>query len=159
MLSNKAAESEHVLLVLIHHIISDGASMRVMFRELAALYEGYVSGQPVTLPELPVQYADYAMWQREWLTGDALKQQLDYWTTRLSGAPDLLELPTDRPRSAAQRFRGASVLRVLPRALANDLRALGRGYRCTLFMVMPPAPDRIFHPPHLPTYASTLWAG
>ena len=130
------AESEHVLLVLIHHIISDGGSMRVMFRELAALYEGYVSGQPVTLTELPVQYADYAMWQREWLTGDALKQQLDYWTTRLSGAPDLLELPTDRPRSAAQRFRGASVLRVLPRALANDLRTLGRGYRCTLFMVM-----------------------
>ncbi|MEE8235305.1 MAG: amino acid adenylation domain-containing protein, partial [Gammaproteobacteria bacterium] len=132
----RIAESEHVLLVLIHHIISDGASMRVMFRELAASYEGHAAGQPVVLPDLPVQYADFAIWQREWLTGDALEQQLDYWTTRLSGAPDLLELPTDRPRSAAQRFRGAAVLRVLPRALANDLRALGRGHRCTLFMVM-----------------------
>jgi hypothetical protein len=70
------AESEHVLLVLIHHIISDGASMRVMFRELAASYEGHVSGQPVTLPELPVQYADFAIWQREWLSGDVLQQQL-----------------------------------------------------------------------------------
>ena len=132
----RIAESEHVLLVLIHHIISDGASMRVMFRELAALYEGHVSGQPLALPELPVQYADFAIWQREWLTGNVLEQQLDYWKTCLSGAPEVLELPTDRPRSAAQRFRGASVLRVLPRALANDLRAIGRAHRCTLYMVM-----------------------
>ncbi len=127
---------EHVMLVLIHHIVADGASMRVLFRELAALYEGERAGQSVELPALPVQYADYAVWQREWLDGDEQDRQAAYWHDQLEGLPPLLELPWDRPRSQAMRYRGASVLRVLPGGLADQLRQLGRAHGCTLFMVM-----------------------
>jgi len=130
------SDDEHILLVLIHHIVSDGASMRVLFRELAALYDAALSGTAAELPPLPVQYADFAVWQREWLDGVELQRQTDYWTTRLAGLPPLLELPWDRPRAAAMRYRGASVLRVLPQELADELRALGRAQGCTLFMVM-----------------------
>ena len=132
--------TEHVLLVLIHHIISDGASMRILFRELALLYEAAAAGDMSAgvsrLPPLDVQYPDFAAWQREWLSGEQLEQQLDYWTNKLKGAPPVLALPLDRPRSAALRFRGASVLRALPQRLAEDLRGLGRNNGATLFMVM-----------------------
>jgi len=129
----RIAEREHVMLVLIHHIVADGASMRVLFRELANLYDGYASGHDIALAPLPVQYADYSVWQREWLSGEELQQQLDYWVKRMAGAPPVLELPADRPRAAAQTFRGASVLRVLPEDLAEDLRSLARDNGCTLF--------------------------
>ena len=129
-------ESEHVLLVVTHHIVSDGASMRILFRELAAFYEARLAGDAAALPPLAVQYVDYAVWQRQWLDSDEIARQGHYWLQQLKGLPPLLELPWDRPRAAAQRFRGASVLRLLPPSLAGDLRALGRQQGCTLYMVM-----------------------
>ena len=97
-----------------HHIVSDGWSMGVLFRELSALYAAFREGGASPLPELPVQYADYAVWQRERLAGEVLERQLAYWRERLAGAPALLELPTDRPRPAVQ---------TLPRARRVALRA------------------------------------
>src|SRR3954464_5114260 len=97
---------DHVLLLSMHHIVSDGWSMGVLYRELSALYEAYREGRESPLTELPVQYADYAVWQREQLAGEVLDGQLAYWKERLGGAPELLELPTDHPRPAAQTHRG-----------------------------------------------------
>ena len=94
----RLGETEHVLLLTIHHIVSDGWSMGVFVRELAALYEAYVAGRPSPLQELPIQYADFAVWQREWFQGEVLEGQLSYWRQQLAGSPPLLELPTDRPR-------------------------------------------------------------
>jgi arthrofactin-type cyclic lipopeptide synthetase C len=97
----KLGEQEHVLLVTLHHIISDGWSMGVMVREFSALYRAYALGQDDPLAPLAVQYADYAVWQRRWLQGERQHAELEYWTQQLAGAPSLLELPTDRPRPAA----------------------------------------------------------
>jgi len=130
------SEAEHVLLVVVHHIVADGASMRILFRELASLYEERRGQGGVVLPDLPVQYVDYAMWQRRWLNSDELDAQSQYWLQQLKGLPPLLELPTDRPRAAAMRYRGASVLRVLPAGLAADLRRVSREHGSTLFMTM-----------------------
>ncbi|MFL5538401.1 MAG: condensation domain-containing protein, partial [Longimicrobiaceae bacterium] len=99
---------DHVLLLSMHHIVSDGWSMGVLSREVSALYAAYREGRESPLPELAVQYADYAAWQREHLRGEMLERQLSYWRERLAGAPELLELPTDHPRPAVQTFRGAS---------------------------------------------------
>ena len=87
-----------------HHIVSDGWSMGVLIREIGALYTAYVQDRPSPLPELAVQYADYALWQREWLRGEVLERQVAYWKEQLSGAPAALDLPTDRPRPAVQSF-------------------------------------------------------
>ena len=100
---------DHVLLLSMHHIVSDGWSMGVLFRELSALYEAYREGGESPLRALPVQYADYAVWQREQLEGEALDRQLSYWRERLSGAPELLELPTDHPRPPVRTHRGATI--------------------------------------------------
>ncbi|HEX8320472.1 amino acid adenylation domain-containing protein [Longimicrobium sp.] len=127
---------EHVLLMGIHHVISDGWSIGVLLRELAALYGACAGGGEPALPELPVQYADYAAWQRMHLRGDALERQLAYWRERMAGAPALLELPTDRPRPAVQTYRGALELVTLPDGLLERLRALGQGEGATLFMVL-----------------------
>ena len=89
-----------------HHIVSDGWSMGVFFRELALLYEAYCAGKPCPLPDLPIQYADFAQWQRHWLQGEVMEAHLSYWKRLLDGAPAILELPTDRPRPAVQTFRG-----------------------------------------------------
>ncbi|MGI9292095.1 MAG: condensation domain-containing protein, partial [Gammaproteobacteria bacterium] len=132
----RLSADEHILLVVIHHIVADGASMRILFKELAAFYEAELEGVTAVLEPLPVQYADFAVWQRNWLDGEELDRQVDYWASRLEGLPPLLELPWDRPRAAALRYRGASVLRVLPAHLADELRALGRAQGSTLFMVM-----------------------
>ncbi|HEX5723956.1 MAG TPA: condensation domain-containing protein, partial [Longimicrobiaceae bacterium] len=99
-------EESHVLLLSMHHIVSDGWSTGVFFRELSALYAAYREGRESPLPELGVQYADYAAWQREHLRGELLERQLSYWRERLAGAPELVELPTDHPRPAVQTFRG-----------------------------------------------------
>ncbi|HTN83814.1 MAG TPA: condensation domain-containing protein, partial [Sorangium sp.] len=96
----RLGEQEHVLVLTMHHIVSDGWSMGVLVRELGALYEAFSRGLPSPLPELPIQYADYAVWQRAWLSGEVLEAQLAYWKKQLSGAPPALELPTDRPRPA-----------------------------------------------------------
>ncbi|HYR12019.1 MAG TPA: condensation domain-containing protein, partial [Longimicrobium sp.] len=132
----RVADEEHVLLLCIHHIVSDGWSMGVLFRELGALYAAFARGEGDPLPPLPVQYADFAVWQREQLRGEVLDRQLSYWKERLAGAPALLELPTDRPRPPVQSPRGARERFDLPRALLDRLQALGRGEGATLYMVM-----------------------
>ncbi|HEX7242821.1 MAG TPA: amino acid adenylation domain-containing protein, partial [Longimicrobiaceae bacterium] len=126
----RAGEGEHALLVCLHHVVSDGWSMGVFFRELSALYAGS------RLPELPVQYADYADWQRAWLSDDVLRAQLGYWRERLAGMPPLLELPTDRPRPAVAGDRGGVVGLALSPGATQALRALARREGATLFTVL-----------------------
>ncbi|HEU0055102.1 MAG TPA: amino acid adenylation domain-containing protein, partial [Longimicrobium sp.] len=132
----RAADEEHVLLLCIHHIVSDGWSTGVLFRELGALYAAFARGEGDPLAPLPVQYADYAVWQRERLAGEVLDRQLAYWKERLAGAPALLELPTDRPRPPVQSHRGGRERLDLSRGLLDRLQALGRGEGATLYMVM-----------------------
>jgi hypothetical protein len=104
----KLGAREHVLVLVLHHIISDGWSMGVLVKELSYYYNQYAVGEAAPLAELEVQYADYAVWQREWLSGAVLEEQLSYWREQLGGAEGLLELPTDHVRPAVQSFRGAS---------------------------------------------------
>jgi amino acid adenylation domain-containing protein len=129
-------EQEQILLFTIHHIVSDGWSMGIFFRELSALYRAFCRGEPSPLPELPIQYADFAVWQREWLQGEVLERQLDYWKKQLKGAPELLELPIDHPRPAGQSFRGSNQFLVLSKALTEALKTLSRQEGCTLFMTL-----------------------
>ncbi|HEV7669747.1 MAG TPA: non-ribosomal peptide synthase/polyketide synthase [Thermoanaerobaculia bacterium] len=127
---------EHVVLATMHHIVSDGWSIEVLVREVTALYGAFAAGLPSPLPELPLQYADYAAWQRGWLQGEVLARELAYWRGRLGGAPGLLELPTDRPRPAVQSFRGAvEEVRFAPE-LAAEVRQLARRRSATVFMVL-----------------------
>ncbi|GEN10426.1 amino acid adenylation domain-containing protein [Myxococcus fulvus] len=128
-------EQEHVLLLTMHHIVSDGWSMGVLVRELGALYEGFASGLGVTLPALPVQYADFAQWQRDWLQGEVLEGQLAWWKQRLEGAA-VLELPTDRPRPAVVSARGAVVPVHLSRELSDAVLALAQREGTTPFMTL-----------------------
>ncbi|MFL5542599.1 MAG: amino acid adenylation domain-containing protein, partial [Longimicrobiaceae bacterium] len=132
----RLGDDDHVLLLGMHHVVSDGWSMRVLFRELSALYAAYQGGGESPLPELPVQYADFAVWQREQLRGQALDRQLAWWKERLAGAPALLELPTDHPRPAAQTYRGGRVPVELPPELLERLQALARAEGATLYMVV-----------------------
>jgi amino acid adenylation domain-containing protein len=132
----RLAPDEHVLLTCVHHAVADGWSSGVLWRDLAALYAAFSAGEPPALPPLPVQYADYAVWQREWLRGDTLDRQLAWWRGRLAGAPPRLELPLDRPRPAVQTHAGASEWLELPRDLRDAAVALGRGEGATLFMVL-----------------------
>jgi len=129
-------EEEHVLIVTMHHIVSDGWSIGILMRELAALYETFRLGRPSPLPELPIQYADYSLWQQEWLRGDVLQAELAYWKRQLAGIPALLEVPTDRPRSAVRSLRGASLRAVSPPGLLERLNALARSENSTLFMTL-----------------------
>ncbi|HEY9422995.1 MAG TPA: amino acid adenylation domain-containing protein, partial [Thermoanaerobaculia bacterium] len=129
-------EREQVLLLTMHHIVSDGWSMGVLVRELVALYRAFASGETSPLPELPVQYADFAVWQRRWLTGEVLAAALSHWREYLAGARPTLELPTDRPRPAVQSFRGATLPVSFPASLLQDLRQLARRRGTTLFMVL-----------------------
>ena len=132
----RLGSNEHVLLVTMHHIISDGWSQTVLLNELSALYEAAVAGRTSPLPELSIQYADFAEWQREWLTGELLDQQLEYWRNHLRGAPPSLELPTDRPRPALQSFNGARHSFVLSRDLSARLMELSRREDATPFMTL-----------------------
>ncbi len=129
-------EGEHAGLLTMHHIVSDLWSTGVFLRELSTLYSAFSRGEVPSLPELPVQYADYAHWQRSWLRDERLEAELDYWRRRLAGAPAVLELPTDRPRPAVQSFRGGRTLSLLPPELLRDLQALGRRHGATLFMTL-----------------------
>jgi aspartate racemase len=132
----RLAEDEHVLLLNMHHIISDGWSMGVFLRELAALYEACSTGKPASLSELPIQYADFAVWQREWLQGEVLDAQLAHWKRLLGDSPAVLELPTDHPRPATQTFRGARQPVVLPRHVSEGFKALSRHEGVTLYMAL-----------------------
>ena len=119
-----------------HHIASDGWSMGILVREVAALYAAFAAGRPSPLPELPVQYADFAVWQSSWLQGEVLEREIAYWRQQLAGLPPLLELPTDRPRPAVQSFRGATRPVRLPAGLTGQMEALARREGATLFMVL-----------------------
>ncbi|MFO1432623.1 MAG: amino acid adenylation domain-containing protein [Candidatus Competibacteraceae bacterium] len=130
-----AAES-HVLLLTIHHISCDVWSMTVFTRELAVLYEAYCNGQPSLLPELDIQYADFAVWQREWLTENVLQQQLSYWKTQLANTPSLLTLPTDYPRPAVQSYRGGHYVFTFPSQLVRQLKQLSQKSGATLFITL-----------------------
>ncbi|MBW4575237.1 MAG: amino acid adenylation domain-containing protein [Aphanothece sp. CMT-3BRIN-NPC111] len=129
-------QAEYVLLLTMHHIVSDGWSMGVLIQELAALYEAFSSGKLSPLPELAIQYLDFAVWQRQWLQGEVLDTQLTYWKQHLSGAPALLELPTDRPRPKVQTFTGKKHSFVLPKTLTNAIASLSQQEGVTLFMTL-----------------------
>ncbi len=132
----RVSEQEHIVLLTAHHIVSDGWSMGVLIGEVASLYEAFASGQPSPLPALPVQYADYAHWQREWLRDETLEAHLSYWREKLEGQPPVLSLPADRQRPAVQTFRGARLSRQLPRSLAAGLKQLCDRHGATMFMAL-----------------------
>jgi len=132
----RLAEDDHVLVLVQHHIVSDGWSMQVMVDELVQLYAAYSQGQDLQLPALPIQYADYAQWQRDWMTGGERDRQMGYWQALLGGEPSVLELPLDRPRPSVQSFRGASLEIKLAPALVAGLKALAQREDVTLFIVL-----------------------
>jgi amino acid adenylation domain-containing protein len=130
----RLAQDEHILLLTMHHIVSDGWSIGVFIRELTALYKAFSTGQPSALPSLPVQYADFAHWQRERLTSELLREQLAYWKRQLGGSLPTLELPTMRPRPPRQTFNGATESFALAPDLSEALNTLSRKHGVTLFM-------------------------
>ncbi|WP_017328296.1 non-ribosomal peptide synthetase [Synechococcus sp. PCC 7336] len=132
----KLSATESIALFNTHHIIFDAWSRAIVLRELAAFYTAFTTGREVPLPELPIQYADFAVWQRQWLQGEGLEQLLKYWHQQLAGAPSLLELPTDRPRPALQTYRGDRHVDLLPIQLRDELLELGRSEGATLFGVL-----------------------
>jgi amino acid adenylation domain-containing protein len=140
----RLSEGDHAVLLTMHHIVTDGWSFGVAARELAALYEAFRAGLPSPLPALTVQYADYAVWQRERLKGPLLDAMLDHWTRRLAGVPPL-ELPTDRPRPAVRSARGATHFFRLPAPLAEAIRAFGRREGATPFMTLLAAFQTLLH--------------
>ncbi len=132
----RLAEREHVLLVTVHHAVFDGWSAGIFERELGALYEAYSEGRPSPLAALPIQYADFAVGQREWLRGKVVEEQLSYWKRQLEGAPAVLELPASRPRPSTQSFRGATETVTISGELAEAIRVLGLREGATLFMTL-----------------------
>ncbi|HSF38618.1 MAG TPA: non-ribosomal peptide synthase/polyketide synthase, partial [Thermoanaerobaculia bacterium] len=132
----RLAEGDHMVALTMHHIASDGWSMGILVHEVAVLYAAFAEGRPSPLPELPVQYADFAVWQGSWLQGEILENEISFWRRQLAGLPPLLELPTDRPRPAVQSFRGASWPVRLPAELARTAQTLSRREGATLFMVL-----------------------
>ncbi|HEY6121125.1 MAG TPA: amino acid adenylation domain-containing protein, partial [Pyrinomonadaceae bacterium] len=132
----KVREDEHLLLLTMHHICSDGWSMGVFLNELADLYQAFLVDQPSPLPELPIQYADFAQWQRTLLEGEFLERQLAYWRKQLSGAPEVIALPADRPRSPVQTFRGDRRSLELPEKLRAQLADLSQREGVTMFMTL-----------------------
>jgi amino acid adenylation domain-containing protein len=131
----RLADEDHVLLITMHHIISDGWSGNIFLEELATLYHAFVEGQPSPLELLPIQYKDYAVWQRQWLQGQALENQLIYWVQRLQGTP-ALDLPTDYPRPPVRTYRGDTASLLLPLSLREQFMALSQRHGVTLFMAL-----------------------
>jgi amino acid adenylation domain-containing protein len=130
----RLGSKEHIVLLTMHHIISDGWSMEVLKREIGVLYEAFSRGQPSPLPELAIQYADYAVWQREWLKGEVLEGHVEYWRRELAGAPELVELPTDRVRQPVQSFRGGHMSFEISEEVSERLKELCRREGATLYM-------------------------
>jgi amino acid adenylation domain-containing protein len=141
----RLAGREHLVLVTVHHIACDGWSIGVLLRELGGLYAAFTAGRTSPLPELPIQYVDFAVWQREQIAGEALAGQLAYWRQRLAGAPPALDLPADRPRPPVQGLGGGEVPVRLPPALADSLARLGRQEGATFFMVLIAAFQTLLH--------------
>ncbi|WP_375328979.1 amino acid adenylation domain-containing protein [Microcystis sp. BLCC-F210] len=139
------SETEHLLLVCMHHIISDGWSIEVLIHELTSLYNAYVQNQPANLAPLPIQYGDFALWQKQWLQGDVLQTQLNYWQNQLTAAPPLLSLPTDHPRPAVQSFVGTQQEFSLSPKLSQALNELSRQQGVTLFMTLLAAFDALLY--------------
>ncbi|MFC9249715.1 condensation domain-containing protein, partial [Streptomyces sp. NPDC057136] len=131
----RAAHGEHVLVVALHHVVFDEWSDSIFHRELMALYEAFRTGEADPLPPLDVQYADFAVWQRQWVDGEVLERQLSYWRDRLSGAPEL-ELPIDRPRPPVRSSAGATLSIDIPDDVAEGLRALSRECGVSMFMTL-----------------------
>jgi NRPS condensation-like uncharacterized protein len=137
--------TEHLLVLVIHHIVSDGWSTRLLLRECATLYEAFSQGKPSPLPELPIQYSDYARWQRESFTGTALATQLSYWKSLLQGSDSPLELPADRPRRSDDTSTLARVTAALPNDVVQSLKSLGQRHNATLFMILLAAFQVLLH--------------
>ncbi|MBA3469563.1 MAG: amino acid adenylation domain-containing protein [Herpetosiphonaceae bacterium] len=132
----RIAEEDHILLIMMHHIITDDWSKNLFIQELTTLSWAYFRGEPSPLPELAIQYADFAVWQRQWFQGEVLESQLAYWIQQLEGAPMVLNLPMDRPRPALQNFQGRSVPVELPRRLTEQLAALSLREGATMAMTL-----------------------
>lgn len=132
----RLADEDHVLLLTMHHIISDAWSAGLFFQELGILYKSFSEGSPSPLPELALQYADYAAHERNWLRGEVLQKKLAYWREQLQGTPLLLDLPADRPRSKARSYRGASCTIALPVEIIKGIRELARQESATVFMTL-----------------------
>jgi amino acid adenylation domain-containing protein len=132
----RLGEDEHLLSLTMHHIVSDGWSLGVLIRELATLYENFVGEKTSSLPELSIQYADFAVWQRQWLSGDVLDRQLRYWKEQLGDDPPVLQLPTDRPRPAVPTYKGFFVTCVIGRKLTEALKDLSRREGVSLYMTL-----------------------
>jgi amino acid adenylation domain-containing protein len=140
----RLSEQEHVLVFVLHHIVTDGWSMGVLFQELNALYESYRKGEESPLRELPIQYADFAVWQRGWLQGEVLEREVGYWEKRLEGLA-VLELPTDRPRPPVVSYRGAQRDFTISGSLLRDLKGLSRSEGVTLYMALLAAFQTLLH--------------
>jgi amino acid adenylation domain-containing protein/non-ribosomal peptide synthase protein (TIGR01720 family) len=132
----RLSADEHIILLTMHHIIADGWSMGVLLREMAAFYEAFIAERPATLPELPIQYKNFAAWQRQWLRGEVLDTQLAYWKEQLADAPPVLTLPMDRPRSSVQTYSGATEPFMLSKESSEALKSLSQGAGATLFMTL-----------------------
>jgi aspartate racemase len=141
-------DDEHILLLAMHHIVTDGWSVSILQRELVSLYEAFSNGKPSPLPELPIQYADYAVWQRQWFQGDVYQSQMNYWKQQFETLPPILELPTDhqRPLNQAHRaFRGTKRKLTLSRKLTDRVKAFCQKEEATLFMVLLAAYQLLLH--------------
>ncbi len=141
----KLGEAEHVLLFAMHHIIYDIWSRKIIIQELATLYNAFSTGKPSPLSELPIQYTDFAIWQRQWLQGEVLESLLSYWQQQLGSHPPILQLPTDRSQPRIQTFRGARESFSLPTTLTEALKALSRQAEVTLFMTLLAAFKTLLH--------------
>ena len=140
----RLGQAEYLVVLVLHHIISDGWSMGVLLGEMGRLYEGFVAGRETELEELPIQYGDYAEWQRNWLSGAVLEEQLEYWRRQLAGMA-ALQLPTDRPRPPTQSFRGAAYSFYISAELTTALRALSKREGVTLFMTLMATLQTLFY--------------
>jgi aspartate racemase len=132
----RLSTDEHLLVLTMHHIVTDGWSLKILVKELTVLYDAFCNGNPSPLPELPIQYVDFAHWQSQWMQGEVLQQELSYWKERLKGAPEVTELPTDYPRPAVQNFQGASEPVVISNSLTQALKTLSKNQGVTLFMTL-----------------------
>ena len=132
----RIADDEHILTMTLHHVIVDGWSWSIVLREISALYQAFVENKPSPLPDLPIQYGDFASWQREWMQGERLENLLGYWRKQLANAPASLELPTDRARPPIQVFRGTRRSMFIPRPLVDALKELSQKEGATLFMTL-----------------------
>jgi amino acid adenylation domain-containing protein len=135
----------HILLLTLHHIVIDGWSLGIFIQELSALYPAFATGKSSPLPDLPIQYADFAVWQRQWLSGEVLETKLNYWRKKLAGAPPLLELPTDRPRPPVETFQGGSYKFTLSHQLTQQIFSLSQKTGITLFMALQAAFVTLLH--------------